>query len=148
MHAVKPTIIKVSLRVVASLAALLGLAMIFFALLHLPSSIRSGRAFGFGFSVLGVFLGFYLSYLGFLGWCRLSPAAVRQILGTLAFLLVGPVGAATRRFAASESLELSAVCFMGSGILFYVLYRWGVSYSCRHLFAAPSQDANAQIRNA
>lgn len=144
----KPIVIKVIIRALASLAALLGLSILFFDLtLHLPNSIKSGEGFGIGFSVFGILLGLYLSYIGFLGWFRFSPRAVRHLLGALAFMLVSTIGGASRRFESVESSELSAFYFLGGGLILYLLYRWAVSYCCRSLFPI-SHGANPQIPNA
>jgi hypothetical protein len=136
---VKPIIIKVIMLALASVAALLGLSMLVFGFtLFLPHSTRSGEAFMIGFSVFGILLGLYYSYIGFLGWFRFSPRAVRHILGTLAFMLFGTLGGAAHRFESADSPELSALYSLGGGLVLYLLYRWVVSYCCRHLFPAPS----------
>jgi hypothetical protein len=145
----KSFVIKVIIRALASIWALLGLSMLFFSLtLFLPNSIKSRDGFSIGISAFGILLGCYFCYVGFLGWLRFSPLAVRHILRTLAFMQVGTIGRAEQRFEFNDSPEFTALCFFGGWLLFYLLYRWVVSYCCRQLFPIPLNDVNPQVSNA
>ncbi len=122
----------------AWVAALLGLCQLFFGLIFfLPVSIRSGQAFIIGFGVLTILFGLYFCYIGFLGWFRFSPLAVRHIVGILALCLFGSISEAVRHFESAAAPGRSALyplCSLAGALLVYLLYRWVVSYCCRYLF--------------
>src|SRR5678816_1236304 len=92
---VKPIVIKIALRVLGSLAAVLGLSMLGFSLVFLSpiTSMKPDLAFSIVVGAIQILLGIYLSYVGCLVWFRLSPHAVRHVLGTLAFMLFATLGA-------------------------------------------------------
>ena len=86
----QPTFLKAAIRVLGSLIGLFGVSMLGFGVfLFLPSFITSGGAFGIAFAVFGILLGVYFTRVGYLVWFRWSPLAVRHVVGTLAFLLLG-----------------------------------------------------------
>jgi hypothetical protein len=98
-----------------------------------------------GFCVFGILLGLYFSYIGFLGWFRFSPLAVRHIVGVLAFMLFGAIPRAAHRFESADSPELFAlysVGVLGGALISYLVYRRVVSYCCRQLFPTPSHGFN------
>jgi len=140
---VKPIVIKIALRVLGSLAAVLGLSMLGFSLVFLSpiTSMKPDLAFSVVVGAIQILLGLYLSYVGYLVWFRLSPHAVRHVLGTLAFVLLGALGSSADHHRLIRSSDVfEAISFAIGVIAFYILYRCMVAYCCNRLFPATPRD--------
>jgi hypothetical protein len=125
-----PNVIKIGIRALASIAALIGITGLVFDLtIFLPSSIAAGDAFGIGFWLFGILLGVYLTYVGYLGWCRFSPRSVRHILCAVALALLCLASSLLDRYP-----QAPPYLFLGAIILCYAFYRFAASICCRRLF--------------
>ncbi len=101
--------------------------------LFLPAFITSGGAFGIAFAVFGILLGVYFTRVGYLVWFRWSPLAVRHVIGTLAFLLLGQLV----RFVHPHATGLpdwSVFWPLAAFLAIYFLYQFAVARCLRLLF--------------
>ncbi len=131
----KPVYLKLGIRVFGTMAGLLGISGLFFALgLFLPHAMSSGKMFGVVFAATILAVSAYESYVGYLVWFRWSPLAVQHVVGVLAFLVWAMASryAFHRPSAAAPDWTL-ALPMVGLVVLLFC-YRWLTAYWCRQLF--------------
>ena len=143
----QPTFLKAAIRVLGSLIGLFGVSMLGFGVfLFLPSFITSGGAFGIAFAVFGVLLGVYFTRVGYLVWFRWSPLAVRHVVGTLAFLLLGQLTRLINPRPTSPS-DWSVFWPLAGFLAIYLLYQFIVARCLRLLFPVPIPATNPPPRS-
>jgi hypothetical protein len=137
------SVAKILLRVIGTLAGLLGALMLvvtpfMFLRVYAGKSIAVVLLGLFPFVVAGYFL-----FAAYLVWFRFSPRAVRHICGTFGFFLLM---FATRFVTtppapvAPASAPLGAIAFLSFMIAVYFGYRIASRYLIRLLFPVVSSD--------
>ena len=142
----QPIFVRVTIRVLGSLIGLFGVSMLgFSAFLFLPKSIMSGNVFSIAFAVICVLLGVYFTRVGYLVWFRWSPLAVRHVIGTLAFLLIGKLSPSHPHGTGSPGWW--ALWWFAGFLVIYFLYQSAVAYCSRLLFPVSVPAADPQTRS-
>ena len=120
--------LKLCFRLLGSLVGLFGLAGLYFSLaFFVPRALATANPIGAGLAAIGLLMSAYLTFVGYLTWWRWSPAAVRHLVGTGAFVLCSFLGH-PRGPSSPPYLFLLAL------LLSYPLYRLAASRCCRRLF--------------
>ena len=128
-------IAKILMRVVGTLAGLLGLGMLCitpFLIYHAVAEQMGGMIF---FVVLPLPVAAYFIYAAYLVWFRFSPVAVRHVCGALGFYTLTLFPKAFEQFRDAEWMPFA---FLGCLFAVYVAYRVVSRYLSRWLFPEAS----------
>lgn len=132
-HAMRLTIAKIVLRVVGTLAGLLGLGMLCVTPFMVYHSITERNGWMILLAVFPLAVAIYFIYVAYLAWFRFSPLAVRHICGALGIYVLMLV---TKLFDASRNSETpwTAFAFLGCLVAVYFAYRTASNRLSRLLF--------------
>jgi len=130
----KLTIAKIVMRVIGTLAGLLGLGMLCVTPFMLYHSITERNAWMILLAVFPLALAAYFIYVAYLVWFRFSPLAVRHICGALGFCVLMLV---TKLFDPSRDSDTpwAAFAFLGCLVAVYFAYRVASARLSRLLFS-------------
>jgi hypothetical protein len=127
------SIVKTVMRVVGTLAGLLGVGMLCITPFMLHHSITQRNPWMILLAVFPLALAAYFIYVAYLVWFRFSPLAVRHICGALGFYVLTLV---TKLFDPARDSDAAwpAFAFLGCLVVVYFSYRVASDRLSRWLF--------------
>lgn len=133
-----PRIVKVLLRIVGTLAGLVGGGMLCVStvVFYRSYNVLSAEMREFwmiGLAAFTLALAVYFLFVAYLVWFRFSPRAVRHVCGVLGFYVLMST---TKLFPSVHNSDTSWMAFVFLGLLVgvYFAYRWASTRLSRYLF--------------
>ena len=136
---------KVVVRVIATLVGLLGLWLLFTALLLLYHVIPERDAGRISMGVFALPFAAYYLYTAYLVWFRFSPLAVRHVCGALCLYGMIFVTAKLLEVTAHSYALWPAFAFLGCVVAVYIAYRFVSNRLSRLLFPENVQEPVAAL---
>jgi hypothetical protein len=125
------SIAKTVMRVVGTLAGLLGVAMLCFMPFMLFHSITERNPWMIVLAIFPLALALYFIYVAYLVWFRFSPLAMRHICGALGFYVLMLL---TKLFDRDLDTTWAPSAFLGCLVIVYFAYRVASNRLSRWLF--------------
>jgi uncharacterized membrane protein YfcA len=136
---------KVVVRVIATLVGLLGLWLLFTALLLLYHVIPERDAGHIFLSIFILAFAAYFLHAAYLVWFRRSPLAVRRVCGALCIYGMTFVTAKLLDVTDHSDAIWPAFAFLGCVVAVYVVYRFASDRLSRLLFPEGVQEPVAAL---
>lgn len=133
-RAMKLTVAKIVMRVIGTLAGLLGLGMLGLAPFIFYHAIAEWNLWMILLAAFPLALAVYLVYVAYLVWFRFSPLAVRHICGALGFYGFTLLTPLFNPGPGGPDTAWSALAFLGCIVGVYLAYRVASNRLSRLLF--------------
>jgi len=129
----KPNTAKVLIRILGTVAGLLGVGLLCFAPFVFYRSITEQNPVMIAFAVLPLALAAYFLYVAYLVWFRFSPLAVRHVCGALGFYALTLL---TKLFdpMRDSGVPWRSCAFLGCLVAVFLAYRFASGRLSRWLF--------------
>ena len=134
-HAMSLTFAKILMRVVGTLAGLLGLGMLCILPFLIHHAIAEQMGWMILFAVFPLPVAAYFIYAAYLVWIRFSPVAVRHVCGALGFYTLTLFPKAFERFRDADWMPFA---FFGCLVAVYLACCVVSHYLSRRLFPEAS----------